>query len=159
MPNFSSVTIIGHMVRDVEVRQAGEHDVGSFSVAVTKKRGGKETVSYFDCKAWNKNCEFTKKYFKKGDAILVQGELEQETWDDKETGNKRSKVVITVDKVAFVGGQRRENRQQEGEGQTQQPRSYYSGRGTGSRDTRNRYQQQDDGGSDQAVGAESEIPF
>lgn len=126
MPNFSQATIMGHMVRDVEVRQAGDHDVGSFAVAVTKKIKGQETVSYFECKAWNQQCAFVSQWFKKGDAILVTGELSQETWDDKETGAKRSKVVITVERATFAGG----GRGQQGGGNKQQASggSSYGGR-------------------------------
>lgn len=104
MPNFSSATIMGHMCRDVEMRQAGDYNIASFSIAVTKKIKDKETVSYFDCKAWDRQAAFVEQYFKKGDAILVQGELTQETWDDKNTGQKRSKIVVTVDRATFAGG-------------------------------------------------------
>lgn len=156
MPSFSQATIMGHMVRDVEIRQAGDHDVGSFSVAVTKKVKDKETVSYFDCKAWNQQCKFIEQWFKKGDAILVTGEITQETWDDKETGAKRSKMVITVERATFAGGGgQRKQKSDDGEKQ-----SYYSGRGMGRRDQRYSGRREQNEGSEQmASTGKDEIPF
>lgn len=108
MPNFSSATIMGHMTRDPETRQAGQHTVTGFAVAVSRKSQGKDEVSFFDCKAWNKTGDFITKYFKKGDCILVQGELLTESWEDKNGGGRRSKVVIDVAKATFAGGKRAE---------------------------------------------------
>lgn len=104
MPNFSQATLMGHLTRDPEVRNAGEHLVAAFSVAVTRKVKGQDEVSYFDCKAWNERAQFVEKYFKKGDAVLVTGELVTESWEDKQSGAKRSRIVCVVDRCTFAGG-------------------------------------------------------
>jgi single-strand DNA-binding protein len=82
--------------------------VGSFTVAVndsyTAKSGDKkESVAFIDCKAWGKTAENMAKFLNKGSAVLVEGKIKQDNWEDKD-GNKRSKLYINVDSFAFVGG-------------------------------------------------------
>ena len=101
--------IKGHITRDPEVRylQTGTA-IASFGVAVNRKwksESGeqKEEVSFFDVDAWGKTAETIAQWFKKGSPILITGRLKQETWDDKQTGQKRSKVKIVLDRFEFCG--------------------------------------------------------
>ncbi len=77
-----------------------------FSVAVKAYRKGKdgeanEATHWIDCKAIGKRAEGLAKVLKKGTFCVVQGELEQETWEDKASGGKRSKLVLFVNSVAL----------------------------------------------------------
>ena len=99
----------GHTTRDVEIRylQNGTA-IGSFGIAVNRKwksEAGemKEEVSFFDVDAWGKTAETIAQYFGKGSPILITGRLKQETWDDKQTGQKRSKVKIVLSQFDFCG--------------------------------------------------------
>ena len=56
--------------------------------------------------AWGKSGETINQYIHKGSALLVSGRLEQRSWDDKNTGQKRSRVEIVVDDFSFIGGDR-----------------------------------------------------
>lgn len=62
-----------------------------------------EKASFIDCVAWSQKAELISQHFKKGDQILVEGRLEQETWEDQKTGQKRSKLKVVVDNFSFVG--------------------------------------------------------
>lgn len=103
------VIIMGNLTRDPELKHTGSNQaVANFSVAVNEKwtdKSGekKERVAFIDCEAWGKTAENIAKFFQKGKPIIVEGRLKQETWDDKATGAKRSKLVVTVDTFHFVG--------------------------------------------------------
>ncbi|MBQ3325756.1 single-stranded DNA-binding protein [Candidatus Saccharibacteria bacterium] len=107
---FSKVVIMGNLTRDPENRSTTSGtNVTSFSVAVNrsyKDSGGnqKEDVSFFDCTAWGKMGETIAQYAKKGTGILLSGRLSQQTWEDKNSGQKRSRVEIVVEDFNFVGG-------------------------------------------------------
>jgi len=101
--------IKGHTTRDVEIRYLPNGTaIGSFGIAVNRKwksESGeqKEEVSFFDVDAWGKTAETIAQWFRKGSPILITGRLKQETWDDKQTGQKRSKVKIVLDRFEFCG--------------------------------------------------------
>src|SRR5207248_7679708 len=64
----------------------------------------REEVLFIDCSAFGKMAETINKYCQKGKPILVEGRLKYETWDDKESGGKRSKHKVVVDGFQFLGG-------------------------------------------------------
>lgn len=100
--SFSNVTIAGNLTRDPEHRElANNNSICNFTVAVNGFK--KDDVSFVDVTAWGKTCEFVKKYFSKGQGICVVGELVQDTWDDKETGKKRTKLFVNARNVYFFG--------------------------------------------------------
>lgn len=107
---FSKAIITGNITRDLEIRntQSGAQ-VCSFSVAVNrnyKDADGKsqENVSFIDCTAWGKAAEIISQYAKKGTGILVSGRLEQRSWDDKASGQRRSRTEIVVEDFNFLSG-------------------------------------------------------
>lgn len=109
MANFNQFTGIGTLTRDVEIRQAGQTSVGNVSLAInekyTTKSGEKrEDVLFLECVLWGKTAELAGQYLAKGKQVLFSGRLKQETWEDKATGQKRSKIVLTVDDMQFLGG-------------------------------------------------------
>ena len=110
MRGFSKVIIAGNITRDPELRATPSGaQVCSFSVAVNRNYRDssgnmQESVSFFDCSAWGRTGETISQYAKKGTGILLSGRLEQRSWDDKATGQKRSRVEITVDDFNFIGG-------------------------------------------------------
>ena len=107
--NMNICIIKGNLTRDPEVRYlpAGTA-IASFGVAVNRKwkddQGNqKEEVTFLDVDAWGKTAETIAQWFRKGSPILITGRLKQETWDDKQTGQKRSKVKIVLDRFEFCG--------------------------------------------------------
>lgn len=109
MRGFSKAIITGNLTRDPELRTTPNGaSVCSFSVAVNrvyKDASGeqKEDVSFIDCSAWGKLGEMINQYAKKGSGVLVSGRLDQRSWEDKTTGQKRSRVEIVVEDFNFAG--------------------------------------------------------
>lgn len=107
---FNKVILMGNLTRDPETRTTPNgQSVTNFSMAVNRtwKDGNgqqQESVSYIDCVAWGKPGEIIAQYVSKGSSLLVSGRLDQRSWDDKETGAKRSKIEVIVEDFNFVGG-------------------------------------------------------
>lgn len=105
---FNKVILMGNLTRDPETRQTPSgQSVTNFSLAVNRTWKGQdgstqEAVSYIDCVAWGKQGEIIAQYMQKGRPILVEGRLDQRTWE--QDGNKRSKIEVIVDTFNFVGG-------------------------------------------------------
>lgn len=94
--------LMGRLTRDPEVRvtQSGKN-VATFSIAVDRY-GADEQADFFNITAWEKLADLVSQYLHKGSRVLVQGRLRQDTWDDKETGKKRSRVEVTAFDVTFM---------------------------------------------------------
>ena len=109
MRGFSKAIITGNLTRDPESRTTPNGaNVCSFSVAVNRvyrdsNGEQKEDVSFIDCSAWGKLGEMITQYAKKGSGVLVSGRLDQRSWEDKTTGQKRSRVEIVVEDFNFTG--------------------------------------------------------
>ena len=110
MRGFSKAIIAGNLTRDPELRNTPSGaTVCSFSVAVNRSYRDasgtqRDEVSYFDCSAWGKLGETISQYAKRGTGLIVSGRLTQRSWDDKTTGQKRSRVEINVEDFVFTGG-------------------------------------------------------
>ena len=107
---FSKAILTGNITRDPEMRTTSNgSNVCSFSVAVNRtyrdaSGNNQESVSFIDCVAWGRAAEIINQYAKKGTGILVSGRLEQRSWEDKNTGQKRSRTEVVVEDFNFLGG-------------------------------------------------------
>jgi len=100
---YSRVILLGRFTHDPELRHSPQGtEICSFSLAVDSGWGEKKKVSYIDCTAFNKRAETIAQYMEKGSPILLEGRLEQSRWEDKDTGQKRSKVGVIVDNFTFM---------------------------------------------------------
>lgn len=115
MRGFSKAIIVGNLTRDPELRTTSNgSSVCGFAVAINrvyKDASGEkhEDVSFIDCSAWGPLGKMISEYAKKGTGVLVSGRLDQRSWDDKETGKKRSRVEIVVEDFNFTGSNDRNN--------------------------------------------------
>lgn len=102
--SINQVILMGRLTRDPEVRTTSTgKTIASFSLAVD--RGGQDDATdFFEITAWEKLGELVSQYLSKGRRCLVQGRLRQDSWDDKETGKKRSKVEVVATDVTFLDG-------------------------------------------------------
>jgi single-strand DNA-binding protein len=100
--SINQVILMGRLTRDPEQRTTSTgKTIASFSIAVD--RGGEsDAADFFEVTAWEKLGDLVIQYLAKGRRVLVQGRLRQDSWDDKETGKKRSKLSLTVDRFHFV---------------------------------------------------------
>jgi len=96
----NTVTIIGNMTRDPELRYtASGVPVTEFGVAWnTKDKQGNESVSFFDVTCWRELAEHVAESLGKGNRVIVYGRLDQNTWETKD-GDKRSKVRVMAEDV------------------------------------------------------------
>lgn len=106
---MNRVMLMGYLTGDPETRYtpAGKAVV-EWTIALNKRwktEAGeeKERVSFIGCFAWGAKGEAFAKYHRKGRMACVEGELVQETWDDKTTGKKTSKIRVQVSEFHFTG--------------------------------------------------------
>ena len=102
--SINQVILMGRLTRDPEQRSTSTgKTIASFSIAVD--RGGQDdTADFFNVTAWEKLGELVMQYLAKGRRVLVQGRLRQDTWDDKETGKKQSRIEVVATDVTFLDG-------------------------------------------------------
>lgn len=102
--SINQVILMGRLTRDPEQRTTTSgKTVVSFSLAVDRV-GQDDQADFFDITAWEKLGELVMQYLAKGRRVLVQGRLRQDSWDDKETGKRRSRVEVTASDVTFLDG-------------------------------------------------------
>lgn len=100
--SINQVILMGRLTRDPEMRTTTTgKSIASFSLAVDRQ-GQDDQADFFDITAWEKLGELVNQYLSKGRRCLVQGRLRQDSWDDKETGKKRSRVEVVATDVTFL---------------------------------------------------------
>jgi len=115
MASFNKIILMGNLTRDPELRYTPKGTaVAKLGLAVnrtwkTETGETKEDVLFIDIEAFSRQAETIGQYLKKGSPILVEGRLRMDTWDDKQTNQKRTKILVTAENVRFLGsGQSRE---------------------------------------------------
>lgn len=113
--NYNKVILGGNLTRDPEIKfLASGSAVCAFGLAVnrtwkTETGEKKEEVTFVDVTAFGKTAETISQYCKKGSNLFVEGRLRLEQWNDKTTGQKRTKMSVVVENFQFVGGKREES--------------------------------------------------
>lgn len=108
MKGYNKVIIAGNLVHDPELRYTtGGMALLSVAIAVNSQEkdgdGWKDRVDYFDVTLFGNKAEAVAHFLRKGSALLVEGRLRQERWEDAASGKKRSKVGIVASQVVFLG--------------------------------------------------------
>jgi single-strand DNA-binding protein len=112
MANFNKVILAGNLTRDPELRYTPQGiAVAVFGLAVNrvwKDDTGqqKEEVTFVDIEAWRGLAETIGKYLTKGRPVLIEGRLKMDSWEDKETKQKRSKLKVVAENMQFLGAPR-----------------------------------------------------
>jgi single-strand DNA-binding protein len=112
MASYNKVILIGNLTRDPELRVTPKGTaICQFGIAVNrtwKDESGqsREEVSFIDIEAWGKAGETITKFLLKGSSIMLDGRLKQDSWEDKQTGQKRSKLKVVVENFQFLGDRR-----------------------------------------------------
>ncbi len=110
MASFNKVILMGNLTRDPELRTLPSGiSVARIAIAInrvyqSKEGEKKEEVTYVDVDAFGKQAETIAKWCTKGSGIHIEGRLRLDQWDDKNTGEKRSKLGIVLENFTFVGG-------------------------------------------------------
>lgn len=102
--SINQVILMGRLTRDPEQRTTSTgKNIASFSIAVDRNTQD-DQADFFNVTAWEKLGDLVMQYLGKGRRVLVQGRLRQDSWDDKETGQKRSRVEVVATDVTFLDG-------------------------------------------------------
>ena len=102
---INEVVLGGRLTADPELKQSTNGlSVCSFTIAVDRRfsKGEEKGCDFINIVAWRQTAEFVSKYFKKGNPIIVVGEIQTRSYTDKQ-GNKRTAVEVVADEVSFVG--------------------------------------------------------
>ena len=114
MPDLNKVFLAGNMTRDPELRYIPSGAaVCEMGLAVSRKYRTKdgelrEETLFINVTCWGKTAEFVGENFKKGRAVVVEGRLKSDSWEDKNTGQKRTKIEVTADRVQSLEWEDRE---------------------------------------------------
>ena len=109
MASFNKVILVGNLTRDPELRYTPKGTaiakVGLAVNRVWRNEAGetKEEVTFVDIDVFGRTAENVGQYMRKGRPILIEGRLRLDQWDDKQTGQKRSKLGVVAETVQFLG--------------------------------------------------------
>jgi single-strand DNA-binding protein len=111
MASFNKTITMGNLTRDPQVKYLPNSTaVAEISLAVNRtwfdkqSNSRKEEVTFVDVTLWGRDAEVAGEYLTKGRSVLIEGRLSLDTWDDKATGQKRSKLKVTGENLVMVGG-------------------------------------------------------
>lgn len=119
--------IAGRLTRDVQLKYtAGGAAIADVSIATNRKwkdrdGGTREEVTFIDVTLWGKTAELAGQYLTKGSTVLIEGRLTLDSWDDKQTGQKRSKLKVTGEALHFTGNRQSDDGAAPGPADRQQP--------------------------------------
>lgn len=115
MANFNKVILAGNLTRDPELRYTPKGTaIAKLGLAVNRRWTSetgeqKEEVTFVDIDAFGRQAETIGQYMKKGRPMLVEGRLKLDTWEDKNTHQKQSKLRVVLESFQFLGGDRPES--------------------------------------------------
>ena len=110
MASFNKVILMGNLTRDPEVRYTPKGSaVADIGLAVnrvysTESGEKREETTFVDVTLWGRTAEIAGEYLKKGRPVLIEGRLQLDTWDDKQSGQKRSKLKVIGEGMQLIGG-------------------------------------------------------
>jgi single-strand DNA-binding protein len=111
MASLNKVFLLGNLTRDPELRYTpGGAAVCEFGLATNRKyvanNQEKEEVCFVNIVVWGKQGESCQRFLSKGATAMIEGRLQYDQWDDRETGKKRSALRVVAERVQFISGRR-----------------------------------------------------
>ncbi len=110
MASFNKVIVMGNLTRDPQVKYTpGGTAVTEIGLAVNntwfdkQSNSRKEEVTFVDVTLWGRTAEIAGEYLAKGRPVLIEGRLKTDSWDDKETGKKRSRMTVVGENMTMLG--------------------------------------------------------
>lgn len=108
MASVNKVILIGNLTRDPELRYTPKNTaVADVGIAVNRRYRvddeWREEPTYVDVTVWGSQAENASKYLSKGRQVYIEGRLQMDTWEDKNTGQKRSRLRVVAETVQFLG--------------------------------------------------------
>lgn len=109
MPNLNKVFLMGNLTREPESRfLPSGMAVCNFGMAINRTfynrdNQKQEEVCFVDIDVWGKQAESCQQYLRRGAPVMIEGRLRFDSWDDRDSGKKRSKLSVTAERVQFIG--------------------------------------------------------
>lgn len=110
MANVNKVHLLGRITQDIEVRYTPKGTaVADLNLAINRVRiteGGdkQEETTFTEVTLWGRQAELAGQYLGKGREVYIEGRLSMDTWEDRQTGQKRSKLKVIGENMQFIGG-------------------------------------------------------
>ncbi|MEW4528842.1 single-stranded DNA-binding protein [Maioricimonas sp. JC845] len=111
MASYNKVILVGNLTRDPEVRYTPSGTaVAEVGLAVNRtwfdrqSNEKREETTFVDVTLWGRQAEVAGEYLAKGRSVLIEGRLQLDTWEDRETGKKRSKLKVVGENMQMLGG-------------------------------------------------------
>jgi len=108
--SFNKVILLGNLTRDPEIKYTPKGTaIANIGLAVNRvysnDQGDKnEETTFIDVELWGRTAEIAQEYLRKGRPVLIEGRLKLDQWDDKQTGQKRSKLRVVGETMQLLGG-------------------------------------------------------
>lgn len=110
MASYNRVILVGNLTRDPQVRYTPSGKaVADIGLAVNRTWYDKQTntrkedVTFVDVTLWERTAEVAGEYLSKGKQVLIEGRLQLDTWQDKESGQNRSKLRVVAEQMTMLG--------------------------------------------------------
>jgi single-strand DNA-binding protein len=113
MSSLNKVFLMGNLTRDPEVRQVGSNNsVCTFGLAVNRRFSTaqgeeREETCFVDIETWGKQAETCGRYLRKGAPALIEGRLRLDRWEDRQSGEARSRLLVRAERVQFMSAPER----------------------------------------------------
>lgn len=127
MASFNKVILVGNITRDVQVKYTtGGTAMAEIGLAVNRRwldktsNQWKDETTFVDVQLWGRTAEIAGEYLRKGSSVLIEGRLQLDQWDDKESGQKRSKLRVVGEQMTMLGNKSGERTERQ-EPQQNQP--------------------------------------
>lgn len=111
MASFNKVILVGNLTRDPQVRYTpSQTAVSEIGLAVNRSwydkqsNSRKEETTFVDVTLWGRQAEVAGEYLSKGRSVLIEGRLQLDQWEDKDSGQKRSKLRVVCENMTMLGG-------------------------------------------------------
>lgn len=108
MASFNKVILMGNLTRDVELKYtASQTAVTEITVAVNDRRKGQDgqwqdETTFVDITLWGRTAEVADQYLGKGSGVMIEGRLRLDQWEDKQTGQRRSRLRVTGERMQML---------------------------------------------------------
>lgn len=109
MANLNKVMLMGNLTRDPELRYTPKGTaVADIGMAINRVRTNdqgerQEDTTFVDVTLWGRQAELAQQYLSKGRPVYIEGRLQMDTWEDKNSGQKRSKLKVVGENMQFIG--------------------------------------------------------
>ena len=115
MPTLNRALLIGNLTRDPEIKYTPRGTaIADIALAINRTRkddvGEKqEDTTFVDVTLWGRMAEIASEYLRKGQPVLIEGRLQLDCWNDKQTGQRRSRLRVVANNLQILNSKASSN--------------------------------------------------